>query len=281
MKKTHIAYLSAIAVLCLLGGGLFFSDYFTHSPSFEFPEELEEHISAYTAGEISRQSPIQVRFAEDQIEEEKVGTQVTAFQFRPRISGQAKWVDTRTLAFFPESLLPSGQKYEASLKLSPWIEDLPASAKKLHFRFGTRHQSFDVALTKTEVLRSQQQQWHQLQGVVRTVDIEEGAKVEKLFSAYQKNNPVPVRWEHKPKERTHHFVIDSLPRKEESYVVKMAWNGNEIGVEEKGEQEVLIPPTGKFRHLHTYAYQEPDQYVVVEFSDPLNTEQKSRGPGAD
>ncbi|MEM7374954.1 MAG: MG2 domain-containing protein [Bacteroidota bacterium] len=282
MKKTHIAYVSAIGLLCLLAGSLFFSDtvadYFS-PPTFEVPQELQEHITAFTAGEISRKSPIQLRFAENQVDNEQIGTVLTQslFSFEPPIKGTASWVDKRTLAFIPDELLPSGQVYEAEVKLKHLLDDLPSSARKLRFRFGTRHQNFDVALTKTQILHNGQQQWHQLQGVIRTVDIEEQDMVEKLFSAHSKDVPVQVRWEHKPEERKHHFVIDSLPRKEVPYLVRMFWDGNKVGIKQEGKQEVLIPPTGKFRHLHTYAYQEPDQYVVLEFSDPLKVGQSLEG----
>jgi uncharacterized protein YfaS (alpha-2-macroglobulin family) len=220
-----------------------------------------------------------VRFSEPQVQADLVGQALPDeyFDFTPSISGVTKWKDPYTLTFYPDEMLSSGQVYAAELDAGEVLSGLPRSARTLRWRFATHRQGLDVALTKREVLGNQEQAYHRLHGVVRTLDAESDDRIEQLFSARQQQRALKVRWEHKGESNAHHFVIDSLPRKADSYLVSLLWNAKSIGLDEGGKTEVMIPSKGKFRHLHTYAYQEPEQYVVIEFSDPIQAHQSLEG----
>ena len=68
----------------------------------EVNEAFNEYISAYTSGDISISSTIQIRFTQPQIEEDKIGSAETRklFDFSPSIKGDAKWVDTYTIRIY-------------------------------------------------------------------------------------------------------------------------------------------------------------------------------------
>ena len=90
--------LSAMLLLLTLFGLLNIGE---SSKSTPFNPAFNDYLSAYTAGEISRQNPIKVRFADDQVSADEIGIPLEEmpFQFSPSIRGVAQWEDSRTLIF--------------------------------------------------------------------------------------------------------------------------------------------------------------------------------------
>ena len=84
----------------------------------QMPESVNAYVYAYTAGVISKTTPIRVRFASAVASEDEVGQPVTGLlEFSPSINGQATWEDEMTLRFDPEESLPSGTSYLCTVNL--------------------------------------------------------------------------------------------------------------------------------------------------------------------
>ncbi len=81
-------------------------------------------ISAYTSGMISRESPIRVVFTEDIVDSSNINLPLdrSPFSFKPGIKGITVWSDYRTVEFRPETRLPDGQDYQATLNLKNLVE---------------------------------------------------------------------------------------------------------------------------------------------------------------
>lgn len=280
LKHTTLAYaLGGLLLSILIGLALVYGthtdveEYLTYDPAFD------AYLSAYTSGEISRQSNVLVRFAEPMVAPEMVGAKLegSPFKFKPEIEGTCMWQDTRTLAIQPENWLPSGQAYLATLHLSEIMEGLPEEVETFRFHFQTRPQSFQVALTASEMVYEEGSAWQQVSGVVRTVDIEEAKHIESAFEADLAGEKVPISWSHDEQKGTHTFVIKKLARKDKDYTLDLSWDGKAVGIASEGEQTITVPAKGVFRHLHTYTYTEPQSYVVLEFTEPLDEQQDLTG----
>ncbi|MEL6132801.1 MAG: hypothetical protein AAFR59_05485 [Bacteroidota bacterium] len=278
MKKTQLVPIAlsllAVCVAALLlwpQGANDTAHYWTYDHVFD------PYISAYSSGEISRSSPVRVRFTTDMVPETatKQALLSTPFSFSPRLKGTTIWEDTRTLKFVPESELPSGQAYQVELALDELMDgDVPAH---FPFAFVTRPQDIKVEWTSSQSFAYQDQQWHQVKGVVKTLDVESPEKIEQLFEAKFDRRKVEVKWKHNTQKGEHTFTIDSLERKEAAAPVQLSWLGEKVGLSVKGQSDFEIPAKGVFRHLHTYAYTDPNPYVVIEFTDDLTQRQDLSG----
>ncbi|MEO0898711.1 MAG: MG2 domain-containing protein [Bacteroidota bacterium] len=280
MKRGPIAYIVGAG----LALGVMLAVWFASTPKdsrayTEYNASFDKFISAYTVGEISRTSPIVIRFAENRVSAEEVDQVLPSspFTFSPSIEGTAKWIDQRTLAFVPSQELPSASTFLADLDMGEAYDEIEKENKTFKFQFLTRPQDFKVELTRNSIYGDQENQWQKVEGVVKTVDFEKNEYIEKVFAAKYEKKDVKLSWKHDEKTNTHTFTIDSLLRKKENAQLKLAWNGKSVGLPQKGFKDIEIPAKSVFRHLHTYAYADPNPFVVLEFTDELNPNQDLTG----
>lgn len=244
-----------------------------------FDPVFEQYLSAYTTGEISRTSDIQVRFSENMISEEFVGQELdeNPFDFSPEIEGKAIWQNTRTLAFVPAETLEANQLFQSTLNTKALNDSLPEMPKAFHFQFKTMPRELEVEVTATRTVDEQNFKWQRLEGQIKTLDKENAETIEKIFSAQQEDRTLKVKWEHEESSYLHAFSIDSIVREEEPSEVLLAWNGKGLNWDLLGRKKVEVPAIGQFTHTNTYTYNGTDQRVVLEFSDPLDQTQDLEG----
>lgn len=232
------------------------------------------YISAYTSGYISNESPIRIRFASEVAAPAEFDKPVKEdlFQFSPSISGKAYWVDSRTAEFRPEARLPSGTKYTVAFKLSR-IQQVPDAFKIFSFSFRTLTQREELKIDGTKTTDRKTLQWQQLKGTLGTADGADALTVEKTFTAMQGGKALPVRWEHSD-HRTHKFTVDSIHRTTTPGKMELKWDGEVLGAtHSKGTKEVSIPALGDFRVTDVKVNQGTEQYIRIQFSDPIQEKQ--------
>jgi len=241
-----------------------------------FNPAFASYISAHSSGQISRVSPIIVRFTDAYLNEDQRNKVLEGdlLSFKPFIKGKIKWADAQTLSFHPDDPLPSGQVYSAKLDMEALVKDIPDDLQNFAFQFMTLPQAYEVAVQKNKLYTSGDQEFQQVQGVVKTLDYEYPEYIEKVFATKIEEGQARLRWEHDEKNNLHSFIIDSLPRKDKPYRFSFAWKSRD---ENKGEKEILVAAKSIFRHLHTYAYAEPEPFVVLEFTEELNPSQDLTG----
>lgn len=275
MKKAPIFLIAgAILVSCLVGSLFWFGTKEDLKAYATYNSEFDPFISAFTSGQIGRKSPILIRFTEEQVSKNSLGAaEESLLSFHPKIKGKAEWMDTRTLAFYPDEALPSGQVYKADLDFGRIEADLPEKLQTFRFQFMTMPQDYEVELTQNRLYSVGEEQFQQVHGEVKTVDFESNEYIEKIFAAKLESKDMKVHWKHDEKNNVHSFTIDSLPRKEKPYSLKLNW----FKKDKKEEREIYVSAKSIFRHLHTYAYTEPSPLVVLEFTDELNPSQDLTG----
>lgn len=235
-----------------------------------------DYISAYTSGIIHSNGTIKVRLAKD-IEDAQVGQEAdkALFEFKPSIAGSVFWEDRRTLAFQPKEKLPSGTKYEARFALHKLIT-APEDREKFYFTFQTIQQAYDVKLLGLETYGQQDLEAYKLIGKLQTADVVMAEKVEKIIRAEQKGRSLSIKWYHES-ELDHRFEIENIQRKEEPGELRVSWDGKPIGVDDGGEEKVIVPSLGDYSVLSASLVQNEEQYISVLFSSPLSTRQDMAG----
>jgi uncharacterized protein YfaS (alpha-2-macroglobulin family) len=236
------------------------------------------YISAYTSGLISDESHIRIRFASDVAVPAEFDKPVKEelFRFSPSLPGTAYWIDSRTVEYRTETRMPSGCKYEAQFKLSR-IQQVPDEFKTFSFVFHTLNQDVDLKIDGTRTTDRKTLQWQQFNGTLITADGADNTSVEKILQAVQNGNNLPIHWEHST-SAVHKFSVDSIHRMNKAGSFQLRWNGKSIAAEKSsGSKEIRIPALGDFQVMDVKVNQGADQYVRIQFSDPIQERQVLEG----
>ena len=262
---------------------LFLGILFGHcSPKQESPDRtvdpgFSKFVSAYTSGVVGSQSNIRVELTSP-IEHIDAGSVLPEgiLTFRPAVQGQGIWINKQTIEFRPHEKLNSGQTYEAQLKLSELL-DAEAPYQTMTFSFSVIQQNLSVKtdqLLTPDVSDLSQQA---LTATVRTNDHADPEAVKKCISASQDGRSLPINWTHESKANLHSFTISEISRQKAESFVKIEWNGQPIGAEGSGTQQIRIPPLGEFTLLQVNTRVLPGHHFSIQLSDPIKPDQDLAG----
>ncbi|MFA8433140.1 MAG: alpha-2-macroglobulin [Marinifilaceae bacterium] len=237
-----------------------------------------QYVTAFTSGVVSAESVIRIRLAKDYEQAIEPGQEIKAalFNFAPKVKGKAYWKDLRTIEFRPESALASGKQYQVNFKLSELME-VPSRYSKLKFNFQTIKQSFSFTGEGLQSYGKNDMEVQKYKGYLTTADVIDGNRIERVLKASLNGQNKSIRWMHSTDGKLHHFVVDSISRQEDRGELLLKWNGSPIDVNEKGDKHVEIPALNVFKLMEARVVQQPEQYVLIRFSDPLKKDQKLDG----
>jgi len=237
-----------------------------------------EYISSYTAGVIGSGTAIRMVLSRDVVDAASVGDETTVklFELSPSVKGVTVWLDRRTVEFRPESRLISGQIYEIKFQLSRLLE-VPQALSTFEYTLQVIPQNFEVSIENIKPYIKTDLKRQKIEGVIYTADYAENTAVEKMLAAQQEGKSLKVNWSHTTEGKQHLFTIEDVARKESVSVVKLALSGESLGVEQNDDREVEIAALGDFKVTHVRVEQGTSQYVVIQFSDPLNEAQVLEG----
>ena len=269
--KNSIQLLSIFFLLLLFGCSQEVQKRVTINPEFA------QHISAYTSGIVSRESTINIMLTED-VSEEFVEAEEPIedlIRFVPEVEGEAKFVSTRMIEFTPSELLQSGIEYTAYLDLSK-VKDLPSNAEEFAFQFKTIEQDLNLFIDGLSTYSADNLKDQQLSGRIITADITDSADVQKTLSAFQDGKELSINWNH-DYGNEHRFMVQHVERKEQASEVKLLYNGKAIGADRSAEEIVPVIALGDFKVVDMSIVHNPEQYVLIHFSDPLKNNQELDG----
>lgn len=276
MKKGthHLAAILALLTLLLWTSCNGCGD---NSKPIEIDPAFSQYISAFTSGVVSRASVVTIRLADDM-------PNVTAgnplerglLNFSPSIEGEAYWADARTIEFRPASYLPSGETYKGELALAK-LKEVPEKLSVFEFQFQTIAMYMDVSFGEVETYPGKQLEWLMLKGSIRTADVVDGELVQQMLKAKQDGKDLNIRWTMDANNKNFRFEVDSVHRGENKSLVNLTWDGDAANIEEKGEKEISIPSIKDFVLMHFDVVKEPEQYISLQFSDPLMEDQDLEG----
>jgi len=235
-------------------------------------------IAAFTQGVISRESPIRVVFTRPMVEPSELNTPLgkSPFRFDPKIEGVAVWTAVDEIELRPQTRLPDGETYGATLEL----QDLLGGQTELdhfYFVFSTMKQSFQVAVDGLEAADPQDPKAQRLSGKLVTADVDDAARVEPVVRATQGGRDLAVDWTHEPDRRVHRFVVTGIERTDGPGTLFLSWDGTPLGVVQKETQKIEVPGLSTFSVHQARAVQGQEQYIELRFTDPLQQRQDLRG----
>ncbi|KPL17567.1 MAG: hypothetical protein AMS26_00375 [Bacteroides sp. SM23_62] len=276
MKSILITVLNRTAIVAILISVFSCQQQTPQAPSID--PGFTSYIAAFTSGYLSRQDRIRIRLVEafpDQVDmSEPIREKL--FEISPSVKGSAYWIDQQTIEFRPDEDMKSGTTYKVDFALEK-IVDVPGNLKTFSFEFQTIVQNFDVILESQQTYEPGNLQWLQFAGTLKTADFLEETDLAELLTASQDGQSLSISWDPDPDGREHRFRIDSVQRKEKEGIVQIAWDGKSISVDSKDDMEIVIPALGEFTLMEVSVVQQPEQYILLRFSDPLQEKQYLNG----
>ena len=245
----------------------------------EIPEAVKSYVYAYTAGVISKNEPVRVRFASAVAGEDLVGKEADSgiLSFSPSTSGTAYWEDDHTVRFEPKNSWKSGVAYIGKVDLSEVFDNLPNEAKGFEFDFLVRGQGLSLEVTSLQAFDNSDLSKQSLMGQIFTNDEADPKGVEGILTARQGGKKLPISWVHNEEGTNHEFTVSDIQRGSEASQVTLAWDGSDIGVEVEDQMTINIPALGDFSVTTAKVVDGDNQYIEFQFSDPLDPAQNLNG----
>ena len=276
-KKMAVA---AVAIGVAVAGVFYFtSSTGKKNPSLFVNPAFAEYINSYTTGVLPSASVLNIVFPNEMVDSLAIGqeTEEMLFDFKPSIAGKAIWVDKRTIEFRPETRMTSGQVYIAKFYLSKLVDDLPEDLQIFEYSFQVVPQNFEVAIVNVKPYSNTDMKREIIEGNFNTADFAEGAEVEKTLSASQEGKKLKITWTHGEDGKLHRFLVEEVTRKEGAGKVEIHVNGNALGIDRVDDIQVDIPALDEFKIVNVRVVQNPSQYVILQFSDPVKPGQNLEG----
>ncbi|MEL7586792.1 MAG: MG2 domain-containing protein, partial [Prolixibacteraceae bacterium] len=237
-----------------------------------------QFVSSFTSGVISCKSPIQIELAMDPTATVKEDPAPPAgmISLEPHVAGKIQWVNARTLAFVASDKLESGTTYRVTVALDKLLK-VPDQYRTMTFQIRTISQSFRVDDLALKAYNYEDQKIRYLTGTVYTADYAVSGTVEPVVAVKDQAGPLDLLWEHDATGTVHTFRADSLIRGDRARDLTVAWNGKTLGEDKKGEQKIDVPAAGDFSVVKLEVVQQPEQILILHFSDALLSDQDLTG----
>lgn len=239
--------------------------------------QFEPYIAGYTSGIISKTEPVRVKLVTGNLKFE-IGKTLPAgiISFQPAVKGSATLYTEDLLIFKPETGWPSGKTITASLDLAK-IMDIPDQFSDFEFQFSIITPSFSVYPGNLVSTGGQDVKMKKIEGRLISADVMEIQDVEKLLTASSAARHFDLKWEAGAGRNEFNFLIDSLPRTEESYKVQLDWDGDPLDINEKGSYTYEIPSIYDFIYLGLNPNEGEEQFIDIVLSDPVDPGQDING----
>ncbi|MGD8784150.1 MAG: hypothetical protein PVG75_06915, partial [Thioalkalispiraceae bacterium] len=235
-----------------------------------------QYISAHSRGTISRHDSIAIRFVNDVIPNDRVGTDAAGIlEMSPSINGELIFNTKREILLIPEKPLSSGERYRFRLHTNELL-GFPENLKTYVFDVNVIQQTFEVVLHGVNTQLDAQNKL-QIVGIVNTADKADADRLEKILDAEYQGKPLVIQWQHSPNGRQHSFTITGIEREENKTAVRLSWNGEPISVDNQGERIIDIPAKGDFKVSHVRVVSGNQQYIEVQLTDLIDPRQNLNG----
>jgi alpha-2-macroglobulin len=236
------------------------------------------YISAYTTGILSSVSNIRIRLSEPSpaFAGENKPAAEKLFDFSPSVEGQTIWIDKQTVEFRPSTPMIQDQVYDAKFFLGK-VRQVDSKFEVFEFGFSIMKQAFEVVQEGLIVENSAKPEIYTYEGKLNTADVLDPGKLKDILSAEYKGKEVDISWINDPEGHHFTFRISNILRDDHSNILRLAWSGSPIGVDNSAELNITIPPKQFFGKLSDRYTTDEGKALLIYFSDPLDPGQDLRG----
>lgn len=275
MKKQGLFYI----YVAFVWGIFFFSFASCKQKTSPIDPEFARYIAAFTYGNISPESYIEIELARElPAVELNAETKEKFFSFSPSIKGKTYWTNSRTIRFVPDAgQLKPGKEYKAKFHLDKAMET-ESKFKTFNFYFRVNEQNFSFDLLPYSPMSINDLKWNSVTGTLRLANNASLEEIGKIFEVKGANREAKVSVKPAP-DGTYQVSIDSLRRTDKPESYKLVVNGNAIGAKKHEEFTTNFPalPETQFQVIDVRVMNESSPYIRITFSSPLSQDQDIQG----
>ena len=237
--------------------------------------EYQDYISAFSSGIISSAAPIKIRFANDMVDHTQLGRALDPIiEFSPTIKGKTSWESTNTLSFVPETWLPNGQKFSASINLKPYFPSIPDQLAHFKWAFQVIEQQIEIETFSIKEENLSELNKLLLSGAIYTADAAKPEEVQSMLKAIQQgNDKLEISWQHQNELKKHLFEVRNISRAKgaKDGELSLNWDGTKLGIKKTGVEKVVVP-NSDFKVMKVAMRQQEgeDPYISILFSKPVD-----------
>ena len=238
--------------------------------------KFRDYISYTTSGLVSVIEPVKISLTEA-VDGWKTNEEIDSdlIELQPYVQGKLQALNNHTIIFTPDEPLEPSTEYSVKVKLAKIYNTIPKEFQDYTFQFKTITPSFNII---TNNLQSYSKEWQYILGQLRSADVISLNDAKTLVKVSQSKNELKLIWnEIDEYSKYFEFRIDSIKRHVEDSELSVSWNGKAIKAENKGGNTILIPGKNNFTVVETEVVQNPEQYLSINFSDPLKRQQNFAG----
>ena len=238
--------------------------------------KFRDYISYTSSGMVSAAAPIQINLA-NEVQGWEAGQEISdkLITIKPYTEGKLTVANKHALVFTPDEHLEPNTEYTVTVKLNTIYKNIPKGYENYTFQFKTITPNFNIV---TQSLQSYSKDWQYIEGVIKSADVISINDAKSLLEASQNNKKLNIVFnELNETSKQFEFKIDSIKREVDDGEILVKWNGKVINASNKGENTIAIPGKNNFTITKVNAIQTPEQYLAINFSDPLKRQQNFDG----
>lgn len=237
--------------------------------------QFKSYISDVSSGLISKKSTVRVDLVNPVAEwTNNLELDANILSVSPKIKGKVIALTNRTISFVPETEFEQNTEYVFELHLDKF-QKTTADFKTFSFKVKTLKQDFTIT---TNQLQSYDRDWQYLVGNIKTSDVMTTEIAKKLVTAKQGGKTLDIKLD-KPQENSQFFTftIDSIQRFDNDSEISISWDGTPYGIETKEKSTYAIYGKNNFKIVSIEVIDGAEQYLEINFSDPLKKNQNFDG----
>ncbi len=245
------------------------------------PIKPNEFVNAFTSGQISSQSSVRIVL---NLPDEYAGIAnndlpINVIKLTPAVKGKTYWANQSTLIFEPEKPLNNGQNYQAEVDLGKLLGFQDEETQLFKFYFEVIPLTFVFEIDKLQPYNEQSTDKNYLQGRLIASDVFDDKNIHDFLSASQAGKKLEISYSYEFSRKTFAVLIDSIMRLTDKSTVDVVWEGKQeaYGFNEDRKLEYIVPALNHFEFMRARVIDDQDQYVKLEFSDPIDQGQDLNG----
>ena len=263
--------------------GLFLAIFVLHSCSKKSASDFDsdfslykDYISSFSSGFVPVKSDFRVQLAFNKSDwKPNQELDENLFDISPSVSGKVVALSSNTIAFIPKNKLEQNTVYQITLHLSKLTNKVPKELSNFNFSVKTIKQDFIVS---TLDLQSYDKDTYYLNGAIKTADNLSFEEAQKILKATQNGEDLKITFDKATSTSTEFkYTIEKIKRLDDDSQIIIAWDGNRIDIDQKGEVKFPIPGKNQFKVLDIKIGDENNQSILINFSDPLKRDQDFKG----
>lgn len=276
MKNHMLSRWSSKLLVCAVFS-LFYSC--IHQPDKDTNRTVSPYVIALPSENQSADASLRVEFSQpiealspngDLVKEE-------VFRFKPDIKGKTYRQGASALLFQPDEPMVHGQEYQVSINLDKLFQVDEEQESSLQFSFHVIPLTLSLSLEQLSPYHIDNTEWNYLRGSLAASDKIKAAALEQIVTATQEARQLSIKWLDSSTDGDYQFIIDSIHRGPETSEIVIKMDGAEAGSEDQLEKSYVVPSSELFELSNARVVLTPDQYIELQFSDPIDHTQNLDG----